>query len=61
MAIDGIDIVGPFPEAVQTAMRFSAAAAAGSSARASVVAFLATLGGDEAKAAFRDCGLDPAP
>jgi molybdate transport system substrate-binding protein len=60
MVIDGIDIVGPFPEAVQTAMRFSAAAVAGSSARASVVAFLATLGGDEAKAAFRDCGLDPA-
>jgi molybdate transport system substrate-binding protein len=59
MAIDGIDIVGPFPEAVQTAMRFSAAVVAGSSARASVVTFLETLGGEKVKAAFRDCGLDP--
>ena len=60
MVVDGVDIVGPFPEAVQAKMRFSAAAMAGSSARASVVAFLATLRGDGAKAAFRECGLDPA-
>jgi molybdate transport system substrate-binding protein len=60
MVVDGIDIVGPFPEPVQTTMRFSAAALTGSPARASVVAFLATLGGEAVKAAFRDCGLDPA-
>ena len=60
MVVDGIDIVGPFPAAVQATMRFSAAAAAGSPARAAVVAFLATLGTEAAKRAFRDCGLDPA-
>lgn len=60
MVVDGIDIVGPFPNAVQTTMRFSAAAVAGSPARSAVVAFLATLSGEPAKAAFRDCGLDPA-
>lgn len=60
MVVDGIDIVGPFPNAVQTTMRFSAAAVAGSPARSAVVAFLATLSGEAAKAAFRDCGLDPA-
>ncbi len=59
MVVDGIDIVGPFPFAVQTTMRFSAAAVAGSPARAAVVAFLATLLTDGAKQAFRDCGLDP--
>ncbi len=60
MVVEGIDIVGPFPDAVQTAMRFSAAAMAGSPARGAVVAFLATLRGEAARAAFRDCGLDPA-
>lgn len=61
MVVDGIDIVGPFPDAVQTSMRFSAAAVAGSPARDAVVAFLATLRGDAARAAFLGCGLDPAP
>lgn len=60
MVVDGIEIVGPFPDAVQTTMRFSAAAVAGSPARHAVVAFLATLGGDAARAAFLNCGLDPA-
>jgi len=60
MVVDGIDIVGPFPKAVQTTMRFSAAAVAGSPARGAVVAFLATLRGDAVKAAFLNCGLDPA-
>lgn len=60
MVVDGIDIVGPFPDAVQAAMRFSAAAMAGSPARGAVVAFLATLRGEAARAAFRGCGLDPA-
>lgn len=60
MVVDGIDIVGPFPDAVQTTMRFSAAAVAGSPARSAVVAFLATLRGEAAKAAYLDCGLDPA-
>ena len=61
MVVDGIDIVGPFPDTLQAAMRFSAAAMAGSPARSAVVAFLATLRGEAARAAFRDCGLDPAP
>jgi len=60
MVVGSIDIVGPFPDAVQARMRFSAAATADSLARASVESFLATLRGDEAKAAFRACGLDPA-
>lgn len=60
MVVEGIDIAGPFPDAVQARMRFSAAAVAGSPARASVTTFLALLRGDEAKAAFRACGLDPA-
>ncbi len=60
MVVGSIDIVGPFPDAVQARMRFSAAATADSPARASVGSFLATLRGDEAKAAFRACGLDPA-
>lgn len=60
MVVDGVDIVGPFPPAVQVSMRFSAAAVAGSAARASVEAFLATLRTADAKQAFRDCGLDPA-
>ena len=59
MVVDGIDIVGPFPDAVQTTMRFSAAALAGTPARAGVVEFLTTLRRPEALAAFRDCGLDP--
>ena len=33
MVVDGVDIVGPFPDAVQTTMRFSAAAVVGSPAR----------------------------
>lgn len=60
MVVGGIDIVGPFPDAVQARMRFSAAAVAGSPARAAVRALLASLRDDEAKAAFRACGLDPA-
>ena len=60
LVVDGIDIVGPFPDAVQTTMRFSAAAVMGSPARSAVIAFLATLRSESAKAAFRDCGLAPA-
>lgn len=60
MVVDGIDIVGPFPAAVQATMRFAAAAVAGSPARAAVLPFLATLRTPRAMAAFRDCGLEPA-
>ncbi len=60
MVVDGIDIVGPFPAAVQATMRFAAAAVAGSPARAAVLLFLATLRTPQAMAAFRDCGLEPA-
>ena len=60
MVVGGVDIVGPFPDVVQARMRFSAAAVAGSPARPSVRALLASLREEEAKAAFRACGLDPA-
>jgi molybdate transport system substrate-binding protein len=59
MVVDGIDIAGPFPDAVQSIMRFSAAAMAGTPVRASVMAFLATLAKPASAAAFRSCGLEP--
>ena len=57
MVVDGIEIAGPFPDAVQAAMRFSAAAMTGAPDEAA--AFLATLRGAAAAAAFRAGGLEP--
>jgi molybdate transport system substrate-binding protein len=59
MVVTGVDIVGPFPAAVQSIMRFSAAIRTGSAARAQAQAFLATLASPASAEAFRACGLDP--
>ncbi len=60
MVVDGIDIVGPFPAAVQSVMHFSAAVLARSAKREMANAFLSTLATAEAADAFRAFGLEPA-
>ncbi len=60
MVVDGIDIVGPFPAAVQSVMHFSAAVLARSAKREVANAFLSTLATAEAADAFRAFGLEPA-
>jgi len=60
MVVDGIDIVGPFPAAVQSVMHFSAAVLARSAKREVANAFLSTLATSEAADAFRAFGLEPA-
>ncbi len=59
MVVDGIDIVGPFPAAVQSVMHFSAAVLARSAHRDVANAFIATLATADAADAFRACGLEP--
>jgi len=60
MVVDGIDIVGPFPAAVQSVMHFSAAVLARSAKREVANAFLSTLATAEAADVFRAFGLEPA-
>ncbi len=57
MVVDGIEVAGPFPDAAQATMRFSAAAMVG--APPAAAAFLATLAGAPAAAAFTAGGLEP--
>jgi molybdate transport system substrate-binding protein len=58
MSVAGVEIVGSFPEAVQTVTSFSAALFRGAPNRAEALRFLATLRTDQAVAAYRECGLE---
>lgn len=59
MAVDGVEVVGPFPPPLQVETDFSAGLFTESRRRASAEAFLAFLGSDEAAAAYRLGGLVP--
>jgi molybdate transport system substrate-binding protein len=56
-AVEGIDIVGPFPADVQQTTDFSAAVFADAADRAGAEAFIAALTTPAARAAYLACGL----
>src|SRR5262249_5214665 len=57
--VDGIDIVGPLPGALQKMTVFTAGVFATSPRRAAAQAFLDALGGADVAAVMRDKGLEP--
>ncbi len=57
--VDGIDIVGPLPDALQKVTVFSAGIFAASPRRAAAQAFVAALTGADVAAVMRDKGLEP--
>jgi molybdate transport system substrate-binding protein len=57
--VDGIDIVGRLPDALQKETVFSAGVFANSDRRAAAQAFVAALGGADVAAVMRDKGLEP--
>jgi molybdate transport system substrate-binding protein len=60
MVVPGVDIVGRFPEAVQEVSSFSAAVMRDTANRDAAERFLATLNSEQAAAAYRASGVDPA-
>jgi molybdate transport system substrate-binding protein len=60
MVVPGVDIVGRFPEEVQEVSSFSAAAMSDAANRDAAERFLATLNSEQAAAAYRASGVDPA-
>jgi molybdate transport system substrate-binding protein len=58
MSVADVEIVGSFPEAVQTVTSFSAALFRGAPNPSEALRFLATLRTDLAVAAYRECGLE---
>jgi molybdate transport system substrate-binding protein len=58
--VDGIDIVGPLPDAIQTMTIFTAGVAASSTQPDAAQAFAAYLGSAETAAAKRKLGMEPA-
>ena len=59
MAIDGIDVVGPFPEPYQKHTDFSAAIFTDSDAPELAAAFLEHLSDETAAEVYARCGLQP--
>lgn len=57
MSVEGVDIVGPFPDEVQVATPFSAAIFTDAASPEDAAAFLATLVGRDADSAYRRGGL----
>jgi molybdate transport system substrate-binding protein len=60
MVVPGIEIIGTFPEDVQQVTSFSAAIMCDAENRTAAGQFLSTLNTDQAAAAYRASGLDPA-
>jgi molybdate transport system substrate-binding protein len=60
IVVRGIEIVGKFPEHVQQVTSLSAAIMSDAENRAAAGQFLSTLNTDQAAAAYRASGLDPA-
>jgi molybdate transport system substrate-binding protein len=60
MVVDGIEVVGKYPEELQQVSSFSAAMMTSSARRAAAEAFLAGLNGEAANAAYLASGVDPA-
>ena len=60
LVVDGIEVVGKYPEELQQVSSFSAAMMTGSAQRSAAEAFLASLHGETAKAAYLASGVDPA-
>lgn len=60
LVVDGIEVVGKYPEELQQVSSFSAAMMTGSPNRAAAEAFLSGLQSDVAKAAYVASGVDPA-
>jgi len=60
LVVDGIEVVGKYPEELQQVSSFSAGMMTGSAQRAAAEAFLASLHGETAKAAYLASGVDPA-
>lgn len=60
MVVDGIEIVGPFPDPVQEVTTFCAASMRGAEDPEGAARFLAGLTTPEAAAAYRASGLEPA-
>jgi molybdate transport system substrate-binding protein len=60
MVVAGIEIVGKFPEDVQQVTSLSAAIMCDAENRIAAEYFLSALNNDQAAAAYRDSGMDPA-
>jgi len=60
MVVDGVEVVGKYPEELQQVSSFSAAMMTSSPHRAAAEAFLAGLNGERANAAYLASGVDPA-
>lgn len=61
MPLDGIDVIGPLPPAVQITTTFSAGLATAATQSAAARRFVAFLAGDDAAALKRRHGLEPSP
>ncbi|WP_375459712.1 molybdate ABC transporter substrate-binding protein [uncultured Enterovirga sp.] len=59
LMVDGIEVVGPFPELGQTVLSFSAALTTAASNVEAAAGFLRFLQGDESRARLAASGLDP--
>ncbi len=60
MAVPGVEIVGPFPDALQSLTAFPAAITRGAAARGMAERFLAAARTPAAAAAYRAAGVEPA-
>lgn len=60
LVVEGIEVVGKYPEELQQVSSFSAATMTSSAKREAAAAFLASLHGDKANAAYLASGVDPA-
>jgi molybdate transport system substrate-binding protein len=60
MVVAGIEIIGKFPEDVQQVTSLSAAIMSDAENRVASESFLSALNNDQAAAAYRDSGMDPA-
>ncbi len=59
MSIDGVDVIGPFPEPLQKRTDFSAAIFAEAENRGSAEAFIDLLTSGSSASAYAQCGLTP--